>query len=294
VTTEAGPERTTELATGFCFGEGPRWFEGLLWFSDMLGEAVHTVTLGGSMTTLPLPGHAPSGLGFRPDGTLYIVSTEKRQVLCYDGETVELLADLHQVAPAPLGDMVLDERGRAYVGSQARGGGVIVRIDPDDPVEPIRVVAEGLDFPNGMAITPDGETLIVAESTARRLTAYTVDEDGDLSDRRIFAEGLDGPPDGIAIDLEGGVWTALTLAHEFQRIVDSGPGTPTVTDRIDAGGRTAIACALGGAEGRTLFLVTTTDAYPQRLVGTKLSRIEALDVAVPAPGDFAVGDHHHH
>lgn len=294
MTIGAGPRPTTELANGFCFGEGPRWFEGLLWFSDMLGAAVHTVTLDGSMTTLPLPGHAPSGLGFRPDGTLYIVSTEKRQVLCYDGETVELLADLHHVAPAPLGDMVLDGRGRAYVGSQARSGGVIVRIDPDDTVDPIRVVADGLDFPNGMAFTPDGDTLIVAESTARRLTAYTVDDDGELSHRRVFAEGLDGPPDGIAVDVEGGVWAALTLAGEFQRIVDTGPGAPTVTDRVDANGRTAIACALGGAEGRTLFLVTTTDAYPQRLVGTRLSRIEALTVEVPAPGDFTAEHHHHH
>jgi sugar lactone lactonase YvrE len=79
-------EGLTPLAAGFCFGEGPRWFEGLLWFSDMLGEAVHTVNLGGSLTTLPLPGHAPSGLGFRPDGSLLIVSTEGRQLLRYDGE----------------------------------------------------------------------------------------------------------------------------------------------------------------------------------------------------------------
>lgn len=294
MTIGAGLRQTTELADGFCFGEGPRWFEGLLWFSDMLGEAVHTVTLSGSVTTLTLPGHAPSGLGFRPDGTLYIVSTEKRQVLSYDGETVELLADLRDVAPAPLGDMVLDGHGRAYVGSQARSGGVIVLVDPADTVDPIRVVAGNLDFPNGMAITPDGATLIVAESTARRLTAYTIEDNGDLSERRVFAEGLDGPPDGIAIDVEGGVWTALTLAHEFCRIVDSGTGAPTVTDRIDAGGRTAIACALGGAEGRTLFLVTTTDAYPQRLVGTRLSRVEALNVDVPAPGDFTAGDHHSH
>ncbi|PJK21536.1 SMP-30/gluconolactonase/LRE family protein [Mycolicibacterium goodii] len=294
MTIRAGSRRTTELANGFCFGEGPRWFEGLLWFSDMLGEAVHTVTSGGSMTTLSLPGHAPSGLGFRPDGTLCIVSTEKCQVLCYDGETVELLADLRDVAPAPLGDMVLDRMGRAYVGSQARSGGMIVRIDPDDTVEPIRVVADGLDFPNGMAFTPDGDTLVVAESTARRLTAYTVDEEGDLSDRRIFAEGLDGPPDGIAIDARGGVWAALTLAHEFCRIVDSGPGPPAVTDRVDANGRTAIACALGGAEGRTLFMVTSTDAYPQRLMGTRLSRVDALDVDIPAPGHSITADHHHH
>ncbi|WP_396899261.1 SMP-30/gluconolactonase/LRE family protein [Mycolicibacterium sp.] len=275
--------RTTELANGFCFGEGPRWFEGLLWFSDMLGEAVHTVTLGGAMTTLSVPGHAPSGLGFRPDGTLLIVSTERRQVLRYDGDTVDVLADVSALVPAALGDLVIDGHGRAYVGSQARSGGVIVRIDPDGTA---RVVAEHLDFPNGMALTPDGTALIVAESTGRRLSAFAVGADGDLSDRRVFAEGLDGPPDGIAIDAEGGVWTALTLAHRFQRIVDGG----AVTDRVDVGDRTAIACALGGPEGRTLFLVTTADAYPQRLVGTTSSRIEALMVDVAAPGDHV---HHH-
>ena len=118
------------LAKGFCFGEGPRWFEGLLWFSDMLGEAVHTVDPGGSLTTLPLPEHAPSGLGFRPDGSLLIVSTENRQLLRYDGESVITIADLSDVAPADLGDMVVDHLGRAYIGSQAFQGGVIVRVDP--------------------------------------------------------------------------------------------------------------------------------------------------------------------
>lgn len=284
----AGTEQTgtTELAHGFCFGEGPRWFEGLLWFSDMLGEAVHTVTLSGSMTTLPVPGHSPSGLGFRPDGTLLIVSTQDRHVLRYDGDTVELLADLSDLAPAALGDMVVDEQGRAYVGSQARTDGVIVRIDPDGTRA---VVAESLDFPNGMVITPDGTTLIVAESTARRLSAFTIRPDGSLGDRRVFIDGLDGPPDGLAIDAEGGVWVALTLAHEFQRIAPDGSA---VTDRIDAGGRTAIACALGGVEGRTLFMVTTTDAHPERLVGTKLSRVDALVVETPAPGEH--NSHHHH
>ncbi|MGV0737714.1 SMP-30/gluconolactonase/LRE family protein [Mycobacterium sp. DBP42] len=288
MTAETDQAGTTELAHGFCFGEGPRWFEGLLWFSDMLGEAVHTVTLSGSMTTLPVAGHSPSGLGFRPDGTLLIASTQRRQVLRYDGDTVELLADLSDLVPAPLGDMVVDEHGRAYVGSQARTRGVIVRIDPDDRVS---VVAEDLDFPNGMVITPDGATLIVAESTARRLTAFTIAADGDLTDRRVFAEGLDGPPDGLAVDAEGGVWAALTLAQEFQRFAPDGSA---VTDRVDADGRTAIACALGGVEGRTLFMVTTTDAYPERLIGTKLSRVDALMVETPAPGDHDAGHHHHH
>ena len=200
----------TPLANGFCFGEGPRWFEGLLWFSDMLGEAVHTVNLHGDMSNLPLTGHAPSGLGFRPDGSLLIASTENRQVLRYDDETVATVADLSDIVPASLGDMVVDDLGRAYVGSQARERGVIVRGD--------------LDFPNGMVITPDGKTLMVAESVGRRLTAFAI------------------------------------------------------------GDRTAIACTLGGPERRTLFMLSSTSAYPQRLVGTKLSRLDATTVDIPGAG----------
>lgn len=264
----------TPLADGVCFGEGPRWFEGLLWFSDMLGEAVHTVNLERATSTLPLPGHHPSGLGFRPDGTLLIVSTRRREILCYDGEVVTTLADLTTLAPADLGDMVVDAEGRAYVGSQARDGGVILRLDPDGTVA---VAAEGLEFPNGMVFTPDGGALIVAESTGRRLTAFPVGPGGRLGERRGFADGLSGPPDGLAIDTDGGVWTSLTLAHEFVRIVDGG----AVTDRIDTEDRVAIACALGGPESRVLFLVTATDAYPERLIGTADSRVDAVTVDIP-------------
>jgi sugar lactone lactonase YvrE len=266
----------TPLANGFCFGEGPRWFEGLLWFSDMLGEAVHTVDLTGAMSTLPVPGHAPSGLGFRPDGSLLICSTANRQLLRYDGETIAVLADLSDVVPADRGDMVVDTAGRAYVGSQARAGGVIARIDPDGAVT---VVVDDLEFPNGMVITPEGH-LIVAESIGRRLTTYTIAPDGGLADRRIFADGLDGPPDGITLDERGGVWTSMTLARQFERIVAGG----TVTDRIDMGDRTAIACTLGGPERRTLFLLSSTDAYPQRLIGTKLSRLDAVTVDIAGAG----------
>jgi sugar lactone lactonase YvrE len=265
------------LANGFCFGEGPRWFEGLLWFSDMLGEAVHTADMRGTLTTLPLPGRCPSGLGFRPDGSLLIASTEDRQVLRYDGETVVTIADLADLAPASLGDMVVDDAGRAYIGSQAFTDGIIVRLDPDDSAT---VVAEDLDFPNGMVITPDRKTLVVAESTGRRLTAFTIGDDGALGDRRIFADGLDGPPDGIALDAEGGVWTSMTLAHQFARIIEGGD----VTDRIDMGERIAIACTLGGPERRTLFLLSSTDAYPKRLVGTRLSRLDAVMVTTPGAG----------
>ncbi len=276
----------TSLADGFCFGESPRWFEGLVWFSDMLGEAVHTVTLDREMSTLALPGHAPSGLGFRPDGTLLIVSTERRQILGYDGESVVTVADLADVVPAALGDMVIDRHGCAYVGSQAREGGLIVRVDASDGT--FEVVAGDLEFPNGMVLTPDGTTLIVAESTGRRLTAFDVADDGMLGGRRVFADGLDGPPDGICLDDDGGMWVGMTLAHQFERIVEGGE----VTDRIDIGERTAIACALGGPEGRTLFLVTTPDAYPDRVRGTLLSRLDATTVDVPAAG--FVADAHLH
>ncbi|OBB91754.1 SMP-30/gluconolactonase/LRE family protein [Mycobacterium sp. 852002-30065_SCH5024008] len=265
------------LANGFCFGEGPRWFEGLLWFSDMLGEAVHTSTMGGSLTTLPLPGHCPSGLGFRPDGSLLIVSVEDRKVLRYDGENVDTIADLAELTPVNLGDMVIDDAGRAYIGCQAINGGAIIRLDPDDRAV---VVAEDLDFPNGMVITPDGQRLIVAESVGRRLTAFTIGADGGLANPRVFAEGLDGPPDGIALDADGAVWASMTLAHQFERIIEGG----AVTDRIDMGERVAIACALGGPERRTLFLLSSTEAYPQRLVGTRLSRLDAVTVTTPGAG----------
>jgi sugar lactone lactonase YvrE len=187
---------------------------------------------------------------------------------------------LSALTPADLGDMVVDRRGRAYIGSQAFEGGVILRVDPDDTVS---VVAHDLDFPNGMAITPDHQTLIVAESIGRRLTAYTIGVDGALSNRRVFADELDGPPDGICLDAEGGVWTAMTLAHQFERI-EGGGGKGRVTHRIDIGDRAAIACMLGGAEDRTLFMLSSSDAYPKRLIGTRLSRVDTVIVDTPGAG----------
>jgi sugar lactone lactonase YvrE len=232
------------------------------------------------MTTLPLPGHAPSGLGFRPDGSLLIVSTEARQLLRYDGDIVDTIADLSAVAPADLGDMVIDNRGRAYIGSQAFHGGVVLRVDPDNTVT---VVAQDLDFPNGMIITADHNTLIVAESIGRRLTAYSIGDDGGLFDRRVFADGLDGPPDGICLDADGAVWTSMTLAHQFERI-EGGGDKGRVTHRIDIGDRAAIACTLGGPAGRTLFMLSSTDAYPKRLIGTRLSRVDTVIVDTPGAG----------
>ncbi len=266
----------TPLAKGFSFGEAPRWFEGLLWFTDMLGEAVHTVDMRGSMTTLSLPGHAPAGLGFRPDGSLLIASAMKRRILRYDGETVSTLVDLGNTVHADLGDMVVDKLGRAYVGCRAPRG-LVVRIDMDDSVT---VVADSLACPNGMVITADGATLIVAESLSRRLTAFDIDRDGTLSGRHIFADGLDGPPGGITLDAHGGIWTALTLANQSQRIVAGG----AVTDRIDMGARTAVACTLGGPARRILFLLSSPETSVSRLMGSRSSRLDAVAVDIPGEG----------
>ena len=225
---------------------------------------------------MPLPGHAPSGLGFRPDGSLLIASTEDQQVLRYDGETVVSIADLTDLAPANLGDMVIDDAGRAYIGSQAFSGGVIIRLDPDDSAT---VVGRGSRLPqrDGHHAGPkDVDRRRIDRPAAHRVHHRRRRRTGD---RRIFADGLDGPPDGIALDAEGGVWTSMTLAHQFERIVEGG----AVTDRIDMGERVAIACTLGGPERRTLFLLSSTDAYPQRLVGTRLSRLDAVTVPPRAP-----------
>lgn len=266
----------TPLADGFCLGAAPRWFEGLLWFSDTVGEAVHTVNLARKVSTLALPGHQPSGLGFH-DGSLLIVSATARVLLRYDGETTEIVADLSDVVPANLGDLVVDRLGRAYVGSQAFLDGLIVKVGQNASTD---VVADRLDHPSGMVITADGRTLIVAESTARRLTAFTIRPDGSLSDRRTFADRLDGPPEGIALDEDGGLWVAMTSAHQFQRVSEAG----TVTDRIDMGNRSAVACTLGGPERRLLFLLSIADVPPKRLSGPATCRLDATPVHASGVG----------
>ena len=157
---------------------------------------------------------------------------------------------------------------------------MIVRVDPDHSHT---VVAEDLDVPSGMGIAPDGETMIVAEAGSQRLTAFAVKKDGTLSDRRIFAEGLAGPPDGIAVDVDDGVWASMTQAHQFYRIVEGG----VVTDCIDTGGRTANACTLGGPQRRTLFLLSSTGTsatHGQRPNGKASSRLDAVTVDVPGAG----------
>jgi sugar lactone lactonase YvrE len=267
------------LTSGLVFGEGPRWRDGRLWFSDMHGEAVWTVDMSGTRElVVDLPGRRPSGLGFLPGGDLLIVSMLERQILRWDGSQVMLHADLSHLVPDACNDMAVNSDGRAYVGSFPPASapvGSLIMVDPDGTPH---VAAEEMIIPNGSVITPGGGTLIVAESLGRRLTAFKIQQDGSLIDRRVYADCPGRGPDGICMDEEGAIWAAMTLAREFQRILPGGE----VTESISVEGRMAIACALGGPDRKTLFLLTACEHSAEVLAGTHDGRIDV--VQVPAAG----------
>jgi sugar lactone lactonase YvrE len=249
----------------------------------MHGEAVHTVDLDGRLeTVVELPGRRPSGLGFLPDGTLLIVSMLEREVLRWDGGTLAVHADLSELVPDGCNDMVVDVSGTAYVGSfppASDPDGVLVLVRPDGSAE---IAARDLSFPNGCVIEDraGGRSLIVAESLGRRFTRFAIADDGTLSDRTQFADVTPRGPDGICLDVDGAVWAAMTLAREFARVAPGGQALDTIA--IDD--RLAIACALGGPDLRTLFLLTALEHAPDALRGTRDATIHVVEVDVPGVG----------
>jgi sugar lactone lactonase YvrE len=269
------------LTSGLVFGEGPRWHDDRLWFSDMHGEAVWTVDMSGKRNlVVELPGRRPSGLGFLPNGDLLIVSMLEREILRLNESGITLHADLSHLVNDACNDMVVNSDGRAYVGSfppASAPSGTLIMVDPDGTPH---VAAEEMIFPNGSVIAPDGRTLIVAESLGRRLTAFTIQPGGDLDGRRVYADCAGRGPDGICMDEEGAIWTSMPLAREFQRILPGGE----VTDAISIDGRMAIACALGGSDRRTLFLLTALDHAPEALAGTHDGRVDVVHVPVAGAG----------
>jgi len=259
--------QTRLLADGIQFGEGPRWRNGRLWFSDFYAHQVKSVSLAGDVRIEVELEDQPSGLGWLPDGSLLIVSMVKRQLLrrSADGR-LAVHADLGAVADWHCNDMVVDGAGRAYVGNfgfdleaaiAARGvDGALAdaptaRLALVMPDGEVRVAASDMHFPNGSVITPDGRTLIVAETLAAQLTAFDVGAEGALSNRRVWAPTGGRPPDGIALDAAGAIWIANPMAGECVRIAEGGE----VLDVIDTG-QACYACMLGGDDGRTLFMLT--------------------------------------
>jgi sugar lactone lactonase YvrE len=282
------------LAEGLYFGEGPRWRDGRLWFSDFYDHAVKSIDSDGSTRTELAIDDQPSGLGWLPDGRLLVVAMHRRQVLRVDPDGVRLHADLADVASYHANDMVVDTHGRAFVGNfgfpldeaiRTRGVESVIadhptarlaRVDPDGSVH---VAATNLHFPNGMVITPDGKTLIVAETLAMQLTAFDIGPGGTLSNRRVWAPLGMRAPDGICLDASGHVWIANAIAPECVRVAPGGEITTTVETS-----QPCFACMLGGDDRRTLFAMTAPSSVADAVSTVRQGRIECAGVQAPGAG----------
>lgn len=286
---------TTVLADGLYFGEGPRWHEGRLWFSDFYAHAVKSVSLAGDARVEFEIDDRPSGLGWMPGGDMLIVSMARRQVLRRDaGGRISLHADLGGLAGFHCNDMVVDAQGGAYVGNfgfdldaamEARGIPSVLADHPKaklayvTPSGEATVAAEGLSFPNGSVITQDGKTLIVGETLGARLTAFDIGPHGVLSNRRVWAETAPRVPDGIALDAHGAIWIANPIAPECALIAQGG----AVLEVIDTG-MPCYACMLGGEDGRTLFMLVAPSSLAHVAAEAPLGKILIATVETPRAG----------
>ena len=243
------------LMTGIAFGESPRWHDDRLWFSDWGAQEIIAVDLEGESEVIVRVPSFPFCIDFLPDGRLLIVSASDRLLLRRepDGPLVTH-ADLSTLSEHPWNDIVVDGRGNAYIGNigfdfpEAEfAPGTLALVTPDGSA---RQVADGVAFPNGIVVTPDNSTLIVAESYANRLTAFDITADGSLSNRRMWAELGGGVPDGICLDAEGAVWYGDVPNKRCVRVREGGEVLQTIA--LDRG---CFACMLGGPDGKTLFMV---------------------------------------
>jgi len=287
----------TAVVTGAHFLEAPRWRDGRIWFSDFYGYRVSSCLEDGAdlRVEAQVPGQ-PSGLGWLPDGRLLIVSMTDRRVLRRENDgSLVTHADLSPYATGIANDMSVDAQGRAYVGNfgfDLMSGAPIEtaslhRADPDGTVTE---VADDLWFPNGSAITPDG-VLLVVETFGNRVTAFDLTGDGRLTNRRVWAEfgplpadrtlatalpALTVAGDGACLDAEGALWIADATGDRLVRVVEGG----TITDEIRPGSP-VYACALGGADGRTLYACAAPDFHDEARKAATEASLLAVRVSVP-------------
>jgi len=269
MTVEQEQYALNELTRGLYFGESPRWRDGTLYVSDMLGKKVYAIDAAGNRRVIAEMPHKPNGMGFLPNGELILSSMHEARLYRWTPQGPELYADLSAVFTGYVGDMVIDQQGRIYVDD------VGARVFEGEPLKPGRIVivepngeisvgVEDCNFPNGIVITPDQKTLVFVETFAERLSAVDI-VDGELVNRRVlldltllFPSPEDrarkrGCVDGISIDAEGGIWLSMLRAEQFMRISPQGE----VTHRIPMPGYECVASTFGGEDGKTLFLVAT-------------------------------------
>lgn len=285
--------KTEILVEGLFFGEGPRWHEGRLWFSDFYDHAVKSTDLAGEVRTELTLDDQPSGLGWLPDGRLLLVSMHQHKLRRLDDQGLVDHADISDLTAHLCNDMVVDASGRAWVGNfgfnldkelRERGADVLndppttnlVRVDADASVH---LAASGMRFPNGTVITADGKTLIVAETIASCLTAFTINEDSSLSDRRIWAQLEGVAPDGICLDENQQVWVANALGPELLLVAEGGD----VIQRVETS-QNCYACMLGGEDGKTLFAVTAAFSDAEQASASRTGKIECVQVNAARAG----------
>jgi sugar lactone lactonase YvrE len=274
------------LLTGLAFGESPRWHDGRLWVSDWAAHEVIAVDPDGRsevVVRVPFPS-IPMCIDFLPDGRLLLVSPGEGRVVRRepDGSLVTH-ADLRDVSERGFNEIVVDGRGNVYLNApgfdftsgEAFAPGIVALLTPDGSA---RRVADGIAFPNGMAVTPDDSTLVVADSYGKQLTAFDIAADGSLENRRVWADLGDGVPDGICLDAEGACWYADVPNRRCVRVREGGQVLQTI--ELDRGG---FACALGGPDRRTLFIVATEWRGPAGMTGGPRTG-QVLTAEAPAPG----------
>jgi sugar lactone lactonase YvrE len=264
-----------KLLTGVAMGESPRWHENRLWLSDWGAQEVLALGLDGEREVVVRTSFGlPFCIDWLHDGRLLIVSGREGLLLRREKDgSLATHADLRALSAGPWNEIVVDGRGNVYV----NGGSGVALVGPAGPP---RQVADGFSFANGMAVTPDNSTLIVADSWGKSLTAFTIEADGSLSNRRLWADLRDGFPDGICIDADGAVWYADVPGKRCVRVREGGE----VLQKIDAD-RGCFACMLGGAGRKTLFVIANEWRGMDRIAEVAEARTgQVLTVEAPAAG----------
>ena len=273
------------ILDGGRYFEGPRWHLDRLWFVDCMERTL--LSLGSSGTCeqhAKFEDDVPCGLGVLPDGRIIVLTMFRKRLMAYADGQLSLYADLSGVATGTIDDMIVDGLGRAYVGDLGfdfppppdRGAvGRIILVMPDGET---RVVADGLRFPNGIAVSADNNRLVVAEMDGEGLAEYDIEADGALRFRRRIGNMKD--PDGICLDHEGAVWVASFHEDAFIRLDRDG----REVQRIEVPGRRAIACVLGGPARQTLFCLSAATTHEELRQGKSSARIDAVEVEISGAG----------